>query len=240
VLHGKVLSRSYPMAGAPSLRMKILNTAVDTGGMDGATDNAFAWWHAMVKGDVGSGRPPLPPTAITLFKGGNNPKGKLLPPPTVDAKRQIKGAPQAELYVPNVHRIKDIADVRLKRVEDGPGFIGFPNDVDPAYLAELKAESLQNGLWVREPHRANETWDLYVISYTVVLRFGGNDSSFAWVPEWARPPKEAPRRLETAEQAMDEPEVQPSAAAARPVVSRAATASRRGKPRRGVRVVRGS
>lgn len=243
VLHARVLSRSYPMAGAPHLRMKIMNTSIDTGGLDGATDNAFAWWHSMVSGDIGSGRPPLPATAITLLKGGNNPKGKLLPPPTVDAKRQIKGAPQAELFVPNVNRYKDIADVRLKRAEEGPGYIAFPNNLPQAddgsfpYLAELRAEANVNGQWTREPHRANETWDLYIQACVVVTRFGGNDASFAWVPEWARPPKDAPRKLmpepqpDPVELGREEPPAQPSAAF-RP-------SSRNARPRRSVRVSRG-
>lgn len=203
VIHSYVMQQTYPLAGAPHLEMKLFNTAVDTGGLDAATDNAFAWWHSMVGGDMASGRAPIPPTAITLIKGGNNPKARLLPPPTVDAKRQIKGAPQAELYVPNVNRLKDIAEVRLNRRDDGPGFMMFPRDLPgvepdavPNYLAELKAETKQNGQWVRDPHSANETWDLYIYAYAVILRFGGSDGSLSWVPEWARPPRGGPKKLE--------------------------------------------
>lgn len=195
VLHEQVMSRSYPMAGAPQLRMKIFNTAVDTGGLDNATDNAFSWWHAMVAGDAMSKRPPLPPTAITLIKGGNKLNARLLPPPTVDAKRQIKGAPQAELFVPNVNRMKDILDTRLCRREDGGGFISFPRDVTSAHLAELRAEVKVGEQWTRDAHVANETWDLYLYAYTAVLRFGGSDASLSWVPDWARPPRDAPKVL---------------------------------------------
>ncbi|AKM09868.1 terminase gpA endonuclease subunit [Croceicoccus naphthovorans] len=197
VIHEKVMSRSYPLAGAPHLRMKLFNTAVDTGGLDAATDNAFAWWHAMVSGDAGSGRAPLPPTAITLIKGGNNPKARKLPPPTIDAKRQIKGAPQAELYLPNVARLKDIANVALNRREDGPGYVQFPRDIAPEYLAELRAETKQGDVWIRDPHDANETWDLMIYARAVLLRFGGDDSALAWVPAWARPPRGGPAKLET-------------------------------------------
>ena len=203
VIHSYVMQQAYPLAGAAHLQMKIFNTAIDTGGLDNATDNAFAWWHAMVSGDPASGRMPLPPTAITLIKGGNNPKAKLLPPPTVDAKRQIKGAPQAELFVPNVNRLKDIADVRLNRRDDGPGYVHLPRDLpgveagaSPNYLAELRAETKQGEQWVRDPHKANETWDLYVYAYAVILRFGANDATLACVPDWARPPRGGPARLD--------------------------------------------
>lgn len=195
VIHRKVMMKTYPLAGAPHLQMKIFNTVVDTGGLDNATDNAFTWWHAMVAGDVASARAPLPDTAITLYKGGNNPKGRLLPTPTPDAKRQIKGAPQALLYVPNVNRMKDILDVRINRKDDGPGYVSFPYDVPEVYLAELRAETKVGDQWVRPPHTANETMDLYVMAYTVVLRFGGGDASLSWVPAWARPPRGGPVRL---------------------------------------------
>jgi len=200
VIHAEVMTRTYPLAGAPHLRMKLFNTIVDTGGggtsEDSATDNAFAWWHSMVLGDVASGRKPLPPTAITLVKGGNKPNAKTLPQPTIDVKRQLKGAPPAELYIPNVNRLKGIFDRRLNRKEDGPGYVSFPRDVDPRHLAELRAETKINDVWVREPHRNNETWDLYVYAYTVVLRFGGGDATLAWVPDWARPPRGGPVRLD--------------------------------------------
>lgn len=249
VIHAKVLSVSYPLAGAPHLRMKIFNVAVDTGGGDNATDNAFAWWHAMVAGDVGSGRAPLPPTALTLIKGGNKPNARLLPAPSVDARRQIRGAPQAELFVPNVNRVKDIADTRLKRSDGGPGTIAFPCDIDETgelvvapYLAEMRAETKVGEQWVRREHSDNETFDLYVYAYTVVLRFGGGDASLSWVPTWARPPKGAPlpaaplQRLPAADEEPTAQEERHAPATAPANVQ--PMAPRRAAVRRSVRVVR--
>lgn len=242
-IHPQVMSLTYPLAGAPHLRMKIFNTIVDTGGggkaEDAATDNAFAWWHSMVAGDIASGRPALPPTAITLVKGGNKPNAKTLPSPTVDVKRQIKGAPQAELYVPNVNRLKGILDRRLNRKSDGPGYISFPRDVDPKHLAELRAETKVGDVWVREPHRNNETWDLYVYAYTAILRFGGGDASMAWVPEWARPPRGGPQQLDAPllEHRVDEdpaPEASPTVRLGKAKPGRSGSVKRR----RGVRMVR--
>lgn len=237
VLHEQVMSRAYPMAGAPHLMMKIFNTAVDIGGNDNATDNAFSWWHAMVAGDAMSKRPALPETAITLIKGGNRLNARLLPPPTVDAKRQIKGAPQAELFVPNVNRMKDILDARLCRREDGGGFISFPRDVSPAHLAELRAEVKVGEQWTRDSHTANETWDLYLYAYTVVVRFGGSDASLSWVPDWARPPKSAPKELAPPPAAPrdGEPDASPDSAPVHRVGTRL---PQRPARRRGVRTVR--
>lgn len=210
ILHEKVLQKRYPVAGVPGAFVKPFCTGLDTGGMDGATDNAYAWWHSMVAGDVGSGRKPVPASALMLFKGGNNPRGRKLPPPTVDAKRQIKGAPQCELFVPNVSRLKDAADVGLRRGDGGPGSIVFPGDVDrhgelivAPFIAEMKAEAKVGDLWERPPNTPNETLDLYVIARTALLRFGGDDHSLDWVPAWARPTRRAPRRAPGAEAAAE-------------------------------------
>jgi phage terminase large subunit GpA-like protein len=243
VLHEKVLSKRYPVAGAPQLLVKPIGTVLDTGGMDGATDNAFAWWGSMVTGDVGSGRKPVPHTAITLFKGGNRAGGKLLPPPTIDAKRQIKGAPQCELYIPNVSRLKDMADVGLRRDDGGPGSIVFPGDVDKhdellaaPWIAEMKAEAKNaEGVWERPPNTPNETLDLYTMARTVLLRLGGVDHSLNWVPSWARPPRTRPapaESTEAAEDAMREAQDRPPPPA--PIVP--ARRMLQGRPR--VRVVR--
>ena len=252
VLHAQVMSRSYQMAGAQHLRMKLFNTIVDTGGGgqadDIATDNAFAWWHSMVAGDKMSGRAALPATAITLVKGGNKPRAKTLPPPTIDAKRQIKGLPQAELYVPNVNRIKGILNRRLNRKEDGAGYIAFPHDLPgvrpddrPNYFAELRAETKVGELWVREPHTNNETWDLYVYAYTVLLRFGGGEASMAWVPDWARPPKNAPQKI-TREDALEavQNEADPGPAKTVRIGRQQGRSGSAGKARRKVRSVRSS
>lgn len=196
VLHPRVLSKRYPVEGDATRTVKPLCTVLDIGGMDDATDNAFAWWHSMVVGDVGSGRMPVPPTAITLFKGGNKADGKLLPPPTVDAKRQLPGHPTCEFFVPNVHRIKNMADVGLRRADGGSGSIVFPGDQDEhgelkaaKYISEMTAETLENEVWVRPPNTPNETLDLYVMARTALIRFGGGDHSLSWVPSWARPPR---------------------------------------------------
>lgn len=255
VLHKEVLSRSYPMADGRPGRMKILNTAVDTGGLDNATDNAFQWWHSMVAGDIGSGRAPVPDTALTLIKGGNKPDRPLLRTPEPDARRQVKGAPQALLYVPNVNRIKSIADTRLKIDDGGAGAIHFPSDTLPLkrgqqlgelvaapWISEMRCETKVGEQWVREPHQANETWDLYVYAYTVILRMGGGDASMAWVPEWARPPKGAPAPMVVEPTMRDvESGAAEAAADAAPVVQAGGeqrTVVQGQRPRRGVRVIR--
>ncbi|OWK29198.1 phage terminase large subunit (GpA) [Sphingomonas dokdonensis] len=246
VLYPKVLSRTYPLQRDRSLRVRIFCTGVDTGGSDDATDNAYAWWHDMVTGSRAENRAALPSTSITLLKGGNRPNGRLLPAPTVDAKRQVKGAPECELYVPNVNRMKDIADYRLRRPTPGPAYVALPREfadtpagklINP-YVAELRAEEKVEGHWEKPEGVRNETWDLFVYALVVMLRLIGLDQNLTRVPMWARPPK--PRA----------PEQAPAADGTEPEAQRTPTVTRQGskpvgrptppKARRGVRVIRAS
>ena len=243
VLYDKVLRRRYPLQRDPSLLMKILCTGVDTGGSDDATDNAYAWWHDMVTGSRKERRSPVPATAIMLLKGGNKPNDRLLKPPTVDAKRQVKGAPECELWIPNVNRLKDMADYRLRRPSAGPAFIALPLEFgEPAHarhVAELRAEEKVEGRWEKPEGVRNESWDLFVYSLAVMLRLVGLDQNLAKVPQWARPPR--PRSPDEAP-SPDAPEAEqpasPTISVSRP--SGKPNGPTRPKSRRSVRVVRSS
>jgi phage terminase large subunit GpA-like protein len=127
--------------------------------------------------------------------------------------------------------MKDILDARLCRREDGGGFISFPRDIPSSYLAELRAETKVGEQWTRDSHVANETWDLYIYAYTAIVRFGGNDASLAWVPDWARPPRDAPKALRKAEAAGEEAALDPAQRSTTRVPPRPIR-------RRGVRTVR--
>lgn len=194
VLLNKVMWRKYRVQGAAAADVPVLNTAIDTGGQPGVTDNAFAFWYTALRAGVSR-------RAITLIKGGNNPRARLLPPPTADTKRKVgRRDPDSELFVPNVSRFKDMIDVRLRREDAGPAFIHWPADIDPKYLEEATAETKESGEWVRLKGRPNETWDLLVYNTVAITRLGGADSSMRWVPHWARPvgaPETHPRSPET-------------------------------------------
>lgn len=182
VLLQQVIWRRYPLATDPDTSAAITSTAIDTGGAEGVTDNAFKFFYAAVR--VG-----VPPDAITLIKGGNNPRARLLPAPTIDAKRKrSKTDPDAPLFVPNVNRFKSIVDVRLRRQQPGPAYVHLPAGLAAAHVEEITAEELRDGLWHKKPGRANETWDLLVYNAVVLMRFSGADTSLSWVPRVLRCP----------------------------------------------------
>lgn len=239
VLYEKVLSRTYPLQRDPSLRMKVFCTGLDTGGSDDATDNAYAWWHDMVTGSRKERRAPLPATAITLLKGGNRPAGRLLPAPTVDAKRQVKGLPECELWVPNVNRLKDMADYRFRRPTAGPAYVDLPRDLSAKHIAELRAEEKTEGVWEKPEGVRNETWDLFVYALAVMLRLVGLDQNLSRVPMWARPPRPRAPDQAPSPDAAAAPAEQPkrqTVQITRP--SQPPLTPSRPKPRRSVRIVR--
>lgn len=246
VLYEKVLRRRYPLQRDPSRLMKILCTGIDTGGSDDATDNAYAWWHDMMAGSQREGRAALPATAITLLKGGKPTQKLLLPGPTVDARRQVKDAPECELFIPNVNRFKFMADIRMRRPTSGPAFIDLPREfADKAHekhVAELRAEEVVEGVWTKPEGVRNETWDLLIYALVVMVRLCGLDQNLARVPAWARPPKPTAPAVALPPGGDDDPDTTPPAPAGheRVVVTRPGGNRPAGRPgaRRGIRVVR--
>jgi len=244
VLYTKVLKRTYPLKRDPSIRVPVFCTGVDTGGTDDATDNAFAWWHDMMTGSRRERRPALSPTHITLLKGGNKPTGKILPPPTVDAKRQIPGSPQVELFIPCVNRVKFMADFRLRRMEPGPAYIGLPRDLSAKHIAELRAEEEVEGVWEKPDGVRNESWDLFIYAIVVMIRLVGWDQNLTGVPLWARPPR-PPAPIAAPPPSPDDPNPTPPAppsgprvTVSRPVGPPTRPGAGKSGARRGVRVVR--
>lgn len=162
---GEVIEPGRIVGHAP-----ILGVAVDTGGSDKsgdqATEGAKFFFAAAVALGVHERR-------ITLLKGGSKPTAPLMPAGQF-ADQKIKGGAKrrsARLWIPNVHRIKNIIDARLRRTEPGPGYIHLPGDLGMEYVEEIAAEELVDGKWKKRRTR-NETWDHLVYGEATLLRPG--------------------------------------------------------------------
>ncbi|EGK0221543.1 phage terminase large subunit family protein, partial [Salmonella enterica] len=70
LLRTDVLDKEYPLAGDPEQFMPVLAMAVDSGGEDGVTDNAYAFWRRCKRRGV-AGR-------VYLFKGDSTRREKLI------------------------------------------------------------------------------------------------------------------------------------------------------------------
>lgn len=162
---GEVIEPGKVVGHAP-----ILGVAVDTGGSDKrgdqATEGAKFFFAAALALGVHERR-------ITLLKGGSKPTAPLMPPGQF-ADQKIKGGAKrrsARLWIPNVHKIKNIIDARLRRREPGPGYVHLPGDLSLEYVEEIASEELVDGKWRK--HRArNETWDHLVYGEATLLRPG--------------------------------------------------------------------
>lgn len=214
-----LFSKRYPLADGSGMSPPPLTVQIDVGGGgikgEGATGFVRAFWEAAVALGIHRSR-------ITLTKGGSNPNGELMPRAKFADQKRRGGANRtsAELWLPNVHRIKGMIDARLRREDHGPGFIHLPGGrVGGAALSlsvpeggtgrlldqhveEITAEELQKGRWKAVRPR-NETLDLLVAAQAAILRppFAQSRTHMRWVPAAFRvPDQEAPIEQTTAQQ----------------------------------------
>lgn len=186
--HWKVLlplfDRKYPMVedGVTVGYAPILSVAVDTGGSDKkgdqATEGAKFFFAAARALNIHASR-------ITLLKGGSRPTGPLMPAGQF-ADQKVRGGAKrnsARLWLPNVHKIKNMIDARLRRKTPGEGYIHLPGNMTDEYLDELTAEELKNGKWENNRPR-NETWDLMVYGEAAILKppFAQSQPHMRWIP----------------------------------------------------------
>lgn len=191
--HWKVLlplfDRKWPMVDVNAAGQKVvvgkapvLSVIVDTGGSDRkgdqATEGAKFFWNAARALGVHANR-------ITLVKGASKATGALMPPAQF-ADQKLKGGARktsARLWLPNVHKIKNMIDARLRRDEPGPGYIHLPEDLTEDHVAEITAEEMVKGKWEKKRAR-NETWDHLVYNEAGLLKppFAQSKTDMRWIP----------------------------------------------------------
>lgn len=159
----------------------VIAVAVDTGGSDKkgdqATEGAKFFFGAATAQGVHERR-------ITLLKGGSNINAALMPPGQF-ADQKIKGGGRrrsARLWIPNVHKIKNIIDARLRRTTPGPGYVHLPGDLSLDHIEEITAEEMIEGKWAKRRTR-NETWDHLVYGEAALLRpgYAQSRSDMRWI-----------------------------------------------------------
>jgi len=186
--HWRVLlplfDRKYPMvdAGVTVGHAPILSVAVDTGGSDRSGDQATEGAKYFFQAAKALG---VKPQRVTLLKGGSKVNAALMPPAKF-ADQKLKGGPRrlsARLWLPNVHKIKNMIDARLRRDEPGPGYIHLPEDLAEEYVDEITAEEMVKGKWTKRRAR-NETLDHLVYAEAAILKpgFAQSASHMRWIP----------------------------------------------------------
>ena len=184
---GEVIEPGTVLGHAP-----VMGIAVDTGGSDKEGDQATEGAKFLFEAALALG---IHERRLTLVKGGSKQTAPLMPPGQF-ADQKIRGGARrrsARLWVPNVHKIKNIIDARLRRTVPGPGFIHLPGDLSDAVIDEITAEEMVDGKW-KARRRRNETWDHLVYGEAQMLRpgYAQSRSDMRWVwkgfgVKWPKP-----------------------------------------------------
>ncbi|EJF8031359.1 phage terminase large subunit family protein [Escherichia coli] len=180
LLIDEVLEKSYQLQSDPVRRMPILCLAVDSGGEDGVTDNAYKFWRRCRRDGYGK--------RVYLIKGDSTTRAKLItksfPDNTNRSDRKAGARGDVPIYLLQTDRLKDAIHNNLKRDTPGPGFIHFPDWIGEWFYDELLYETRgSDGKWRKPGHGANEALDLFCYCHTLAILRG-----YERVKDWSKPP----------------------------------------------------
>ncbi|UNO35794.1 phage terminase large subunit family protein [Salmonella enterica subsp. enterica serovar Abeokuta] len=176
----EVLEKKYQLQSKPSRRMPVLCMAVDSGGEDGVTDNAYKFWRRCRRDGYGK--------RVYLFKGDGAKRSKLItktfPDNTKRSDRKSGARGDVPVYLLQTDRLKDALHNNLRRDTPGPGFIHFPDWIGEWFYDELLYEIRgADGKWRKPGHGANEALDLFCYGHALAVLRG-----YERVKDWSKPP----------------------------------------------------
>ena len=187
LLTEKLLDATWRTPDA-SREIKLRMLTCDSGGEDGVTHNAYAWFRRMRKAGQAH--------RITLYKGASTPNAPIIKETMVGGRKGVKG--DIPLLICNPNLLSDIVAAGLRRPTPGPGYFHFPAPKHPtlnpdswllqSFYDELDAEVRdKNGTW-RKVRKRNEAFDLCRMLTAGMLRMG-LDKIKDWnvVPVWLAP-----------------------------------------------------
>ena len=187
LLVDKVLLQTYPLGDDSGRTMQVRMMAVDSGGADGVTANAYEFYRQLRKDGRNLHR------RVQLLKGEPRDTAPLVRIDYPDAERKDRRA-QARGEVPVMficsNKIKDMVNNMLNRTDPGGGMVYFPDWLPDWWYVELTAETKTANGWKNPGKQRNEAWDL--LCYAVALCYSSkirlqhidwNDPP-AWAAEW--------------------------------------------------------
>ncbi|EFC9156254.1 phage terminase large subunit family protein [Escherichia coli] len=182
VLLTDVFHKSWPLASDPSQQMRLMAMAVDSGGEDGVTDNAYKFWRRCRRDGLGK--------HIYLFKGDSIRRAKLItrtfPDNTGRTGRRAQAAGDVPLWLLQTDALKDRVNNALWRDSPGPGYVHFPDWLGSWFYDELTYEERSSdGKWSKPGRGANEAFDLMVYAEALVILHGYEKIRWPDAPEWA-------------------------------------------------------
>lgn len=185
VLTEQVVKATY-RTEEDGVEVRVFRTAVDTGGEDGVTDKAYAWFRRLRAQGLSK--------QVRLTKGDGRRVDWHIRE-TMVGGRQGKG--DVPLLLLETNKLKDMVAAARSRPFPGPGYVHLPPPKDPkrnpngwmpqAVLDELDAEVRNpDGTWTKVRKR-NETLDCFVMIQALCIDLGMDRKGF-WdsPPAWAQ------------------------------------------------------
>lgn len=207
ILISDVLEKRYPLAHNPNHLMPILAMAVDSGGEDGVTDNAYRFWRQCRRDGLAK--------RVYLVKGDSTKRQKLItktyPDNTARSDRHSSARGDVPLYLLQTDYLKDRINNALARESAGANYIHFPDWIGEWFFNELVYEERgPDGKWRKPGKGNNEAFDLFCYAHAIAILRGyerikwGDEKD---VPSWARLPDINPNIIReytaTTEQAVE-------------------------------------
>ncbi|HDL6695287.1 TPA: phage terminase large subunit family protein [Yersinia enterocolitica] len=189
LLRTDVLDKCWPMDANPSITLPVLAMAVDSGGEDGVTGNAYEFWRQCRRDGVHK--------RVYLFKGDSQSRGKLItksfPDNTDRPNRRAEARGDVPLYLLQTNLLKDRISNALSRETPGPNYVHFPDWLGEWFYDELTYEERgQDGKWSKPGKGANEAFDLMVYAHALVILRGYEKINWEKPPPWAQPVESKP------------------------------------------------
>lgn len=184
------VTRSTYRTSTEGVELRVKLTVVDSGGEEGVTAMAYAWYRRVRAMGLAS--------RIMLIKGVGRDQKANFPfiKETHVGGRNSNEKGDIPLYLINTNTLKDTITAGIRRPTPGPGYVNIPGWVNQAFIDELNSEVRQvNGTW-KQIRKRNEAFDLLVYCEAGCLRLGADRIKWGEIePEWARPLHENCERI---------------------------------------------
>lgn len=201
-----VLKKTYPLGDGSGRHMAIKQVVSDSGGSEGFTTNAYAFYRWLRRyepgfedGKLGATQEddllwdPTLAARFMLLKGASSPEAPRVEIKFPDSQRKDRHA-EARGEIPvlmvNPNMLKDSLNMRLDRTEPRGGRINFPDWLGPNFYSELCVETKDpKGRWINPKGYRNESWDLLVYCLASLLMPNVMAEYINWdeqPPGWAK------------------------------------------------------
>lgn len=172
----QVIERTYRVGDASGRRMAVKITGCDSGGREGVTTNAYAFWRSL-RDDPQKRKHHQ---RFFLVKGDSSksaPRVRVSYPDSNRRDRHAGARGDVPVVMIQTNLMKDQVSAKLGRKDQGAenvtikvrGGVFFPSWAEDWLYTQLTAETRTDKGWVNRTQRRNEAWDLLVYAEALCL-----------------------------------------------------------------------